>query len=101
MLGTWEVIGEVQGERYTAINIHSSGRGGEIGRGGGGGGGGGGRGGGGGGGGGGGRGGGGGGRGTARSSKQRRAGWQREIFPLEFHRKKTLSSSTPTSHLKP
>ena len=46
-------------------------------------------------------GGGGGGRGTARSSKQRRAGWQREIFPLEFHRKKILSSSTPTSHLKP
>lgn len=33
MLGTWEVIGEVQGERYTAINIHSSGwggRGGEV-----------------------------------------------------------------------
>lgn len=24
VLGTWEVIGEVQGERYTAINIHSS-----------------------------------------------------------------------------
>lgn len=26
VLGTWEVIGEVQGERYTAINIDSSGR---------------------------------------------------------------------------
>lgn len=59
VLGTWEVIGEVQGERYTAINIHSSGR--EMG----------------------------GGRGGARSSmqeekcKQRRAGWHRaEIFLL-------------------
>lgn len=29
VLGTWEVIGEVQGERYTAINIDSSGRCGE------------------------------------------------------------------------
>lgn len=25
VLGTWEVIGEVQGERYKAVNIHRSG----------------------------------------------------------------------------
>lgn len=31
VLGTWEVIGEVQGERYTAISIDSSGRCGEWG----------------------------------------------------------------------
>lgn len=65
VLGTWEVIGEVQGERYTAINIHSSGW--EIERGGG-------------------------ARSSVQEEKckQRRAGWHRENSPFEFHRKVEL-----------